>query len=38
MGATSMRLLLDHIEGRRENDQIVNKIIKTNLVVRETTR
>lgn len=38
MGATSMRLLLERLNGVREGENIVSKIIRTNLVVRETTR
>lgn len=38
MGATAMRLLLERLNGVREGENIVSKIIRTNLVVRETTR
>ncbi len=38
LGATAARLLLDRISGKRNGEQISNKIIKTNLVIRETTR
>lgn len=38
LGATAMRLLLERIHEERDEQTIVNKVIKTNLVVRETTR
>lgn len=37
MGATAMTLLIDRLNGVREEGRIVSKIIKTNLVVREST-
>lgn len=38
LGATAMKLLIDRLNGVREESRIVSRIIKTNLVVRETTR
>ena len=38
LGATAIRLLIDRLEGKGDNKKIVNKIIKTNLVVRKSTR
>lgn len=38
LGATAMRLLMDRLKGVREGDGIVSKVIKTNLVVRQSTR
>jgi len=33
-----MRLLIERLNGVRDGDRIVSKIIKTNLVVRQSTR
>lgn len=38
LGATAMRLLIDRLNGLREEDRIVSRVIKTNLVVRKSTR
>lgn len=38
LGATAMRLLIDRIKGVGNSEGIVSRIIKTNLVVRESTR
>lgn len=37
MGAIAMTLLIDRLNGIREEGRIVSKIVKTNLVVREST-
>ena len=38
LGAIAMRLLIERLNGVRDGDRIVSKIIKTNLVVRQSTR
>lgn len=38
MGAAAMRLLIERLDGKREGQNIVSKILRTKLVVRETTR
>lgn len=38
LGATAMRLLINRLEGVQDENRIVSKIIKTNLVIRQTTR
>jgi LacI family transcriptional regulator len=38
LGATAMKLLLDRIKGVKEEHKTSNRIIKTQLVVRNTTR
>lgn len=38
LGATAMRLLINRLKGVQDGNRIVSKIIKTNLVVRQTTR
>lgn len=38
LGATAMRLLLDHIQGKREDCKVISKVVKTKLVHRQTTR
>lgn len=38
MGATAMRLLIERLKGTREGEHVVSKVIRTNLVVRNTTR
>jgi LacI family transcriptional regulator len=38
MGATAMQLLLGRIKGTKEERKIDNRIIKTQLIVRKTTR
>jgi LacI family transcriptional regulator len=38
VGAMAMRLLLDHINGKREDCKVISKIIKTKLIRRQTTR
>lgn len=38
VGATAMRLLLDHIRGTREDRKVISKIVKTKLIRRGTTR
>jgi LacI family transcriptional regulator len=38
VGATAMRLLIKRLENAEDFDDIVSKVIKTNLVVRESTR
>jgi LacI family transcriptional regulator len=38
MGATAMRLLLGRIKGGKDEHKIDNRILKTFLVVRKTTR
>lgn len=38
VGATAMRLLLDHIQGKREDCKVVSKVVKTKLIPRQTTR
>lgn len=38
MGAIAMRLLIDRLNGVREGENIVSKVIRTKLVVRNTTR
>lgn len=37
LGAIAMRLLIERLNGVRDGDRIVSKIIKTNLVVRQST-
>ena len=38
LGAIAMRLLIERLNGLRDGNRIVSKIIKTNLVVRQSTR
>lgn len=38
LGATAMKLLIDRLKGIRDDDHIVSRVIKTNLVIRQTTR
>lgn len=38
VGAKAARLLLDHIQGKREECKVVSKVVKTKLVCRGTTR
>lgn len=38
VGATAMRLLLDRIRGKRDKEEIASRIIKTKLIVRDSTR
>lgn len=38
MGATAMRLLINRLNGIQDGNRIVSKVIKTNLVIRQTTR
>jgi LacI family transcriptional regulator len=38
IGVEAARLLIDRIEGRETKEGVVNKLIKTNLVVRNSTR
>lgn len=38
LGATAMRLLINRLNGLQDEQHIVSKVIKTNLVIRQTTR
>ena len=38
IGVEAARLLIDRIEGKETKDGVVNKLIKTKLVVRNSTR
>lgn len=38
LGATAMRLVIDRINGEETKDGIVSRVIKTKLIIRESTR
>ncbi len=38
VGEEAVRILLDHVEGRVPMDKVERKVVKTRLIIRETTK